>query len=261
MDIRCKATLPNFSRLCLVTFIASVTSQENLRNAVSIESSGIEAKPGVALRNIEHLSKGQIKDILRGFQPQYVKFKTVSSEGRIVGATAIFDSNRAALDCLSTLHNSTVNGKGIRASLVHWQEPVVTVSNLPESVTEADLLPVLGKMQIVKTSFNKDLKIAVLVFADERDAEIAEVLLGKLDCLSGEEVEVTRFTAGDLVVRFNAKAETSQSGVLEKLQKALSEEFGSDKLTSIEARRKTVASFLSFDQVGQSVAVTVYSPR
>lgn len=231
-----------------------------MRNAVSIESCGVEAKPGVSLRNVEHLSKGQIKDILRGFRPQYVKFKTVTSEGRIVGATAIFDSNRAALDCLSTLHNSTVNGKGIRASLVHWQEPVVTVSNLPGSVTEADLLPALGKMQIVKTSFNKDLKMAVLVFADERDAELAEVLLGKLDCLSGEEVEVSRFTAGDLVVRFIAKADASQSGTLEKLLKALSEEFGSDKLATIETRRTSVASFLSFDQVGPCVCVTVSAP-
>lgn len=136
----------------------------------------------------------------------------------------------------------------------------MTVSNLPESVTEAELLPALGKMQIVKTSFNKELKMAVLVFADERDAELAEVLLGKLDCLSGEEVDVSRFTAGDLVVRFAAKAEASQSDILGKLHKALSEEFGSDKLATIETRRKSIASFLSFDQVGPCVSVTVFLP-
>lgn len=235
--------------------------QAELKKSVSVRSSSVEAKPAVIIRHVSHLSQTQVKDILRNFNPQYVSFHNASRDlsDMVENAIAVFPSEQAALNCLATIHNSTVNGVQLKANFTHWKEHIVQVHNLPQQVTQEDVLTSLGRLSVLESNFERSAdytsNFMTIVFAQEKDAELAELLLARAPFLknsltANSRGEIVRFEAGDIVVKFAV----ANPADFKKLQAELVAVFGnkSENLMTLEKNERSVAAFATLAEVMNS---------
>lgn len=217
-----------------------------LKKAVSLVSSSIEGKPAVVLRNVSHLSTQQTRDILRNFNPIYLSFeKAPGVSGLNEAVTAVFPSDFAAMKCLATVHNSTVNGNKLKATLSTFTEYIVKVSGLPtgHNWTQSSVQSVLGRVTPLLCQIVDAENEATLVFANPDDADLAEILLNRSPVLNKDEkdTKVSRFAAGDFVVKFSAQNKNSLQQLQQELQRVFGEK--SDSLTTVQSRHSTVSTF------------------
>lgn len=203
-------------------------------------------KPAVMLSGIQHLTKSQVNDLLRPYNPQYVQFKRTSREGYLVSALAVFDQEHIALQCISKLHRSTINGSRVLSHYSPMHETIVSVSDLPIGVTEEHLQEILGKLQYVNLEVSSSKGTARVVFADREEADLAELLIRSREFEDhSKRIQVEIYTAGDMVIEFSVKEGASEEQQLQKVSALLAKEFQRNDVAIMQNSHNVVVSFAS----------------